>query len=156
MFADEFAWFNSEGEVNGTGEEVARDKFFRGGKELRGRKQGRRGGDQLSWWQEGGGTFVRPQYSGQRSVRFLQLIFLSLKWAAQKECALLLPSATHQPLVCTWGQRVINHEVKGQKGNRTHDLHLDHLWVCQFSPTSHLLISGPGQILAPFSLLPSH
>ena len=58
MFADEFAWFNTEGEVNGTGE------FFREGKELRGRRQGRRGGDQLSWWQEGGGTFVRPRYSG--------------------------------------------------------------------------------------------
>ena len=152
MFADEFAWFNSEGEVNGTGEEVAGEKFFRG-QELRGRKQGRRGGDQLSWWQEGGGTFVRPQYSGQRSAKFLELIFLSLKWAAQEECALLLPPATHQPWVCTWGQRVINHEVKGQRGNRTHDLHLDHLWACQFSPTSHLLIYGPGHI---HSLLPSH
>lgn len=49
--------------MNGTGEEAA-GEFFREGKELRGRKQGRRGGDQLSWWQEGGGTFVRPQYSG--------------------------------------------------------------------------------------------
>lgn len=92
-----------------------------------------------------------PQYSGQRSARFWELNSPSLKWAHVWQPKWTVHSSYLRVPTNPWpvseGKGLTTRLKKGRRGSRTHELYLGHLWACQFSPTSHLLIFGRAQTL---------
>lgn len=93
-----------------------------------------------------------PQYSGQRSARFWELTSPSLKWAHVWQPKWTVHSSYLRVPTNPWpvseGKGLTMRLKKGRRGSRTHELYLGHLWACQFSPTSHLLIFGRAQTLS--------
>lgn len=93
-----------------------------------------------------------PQYSGQRSARFWELTSPSLKWAHVWQPKWTVHSSYLRVPTNPWPvsecKGLTMRLKKGRRGSRTHELYLGHLWACQFSPTSHLLIFGRAQILS--------